>query len=119
MSVATDDVVQVRLTAGGLPQSTRALLPAGLTIDQAIAEILSGPADDIETRRVLQAIERELQAQRWEVFGRNPDGISEPLVRSCAVEDVAVERPIDPHRQDGPTSLRVAELEVIAYARVG
>jgi hypothetical protein len=119
MTTQTADVDMV-VTLVKTPMTIRpttALLPARLTVSQAVAEIRKLPATEEHAMRVVRALEREMAGGTVDYLVLSPNGQVGRIAPSTRLEEIAVDKEIrTPH---GLERRSVASFEVQAYAKVG
>ena len=96
---------------------TTALLPAGLTVSQAVAEIRKMPATEENAMRVVRNLEREMAGGSFDYLVLSPNGQVARIAPSTRLEEIAVDKEI--RTPLGLERRPVASFEVQAYAKVG
>ena len=96
---------------------TTALLPARLTVSQAVAEIRKRPAPEEKAMRVVRDLEREMAGGTVDYLVLSPNGQVGRIAPSTRLEEIAVDKEI--RTPLGLERRAVASFEVQAYAKVG
>ena len=116
--VREDDRVLVALKTPFAPMPVMAYLPADLTLDRCAGAMRKAiPADDLDGRRVLDDVERELKASRvnFLVHGAHHDvAVTAP---GTALRDIATLREM--RTPQGLKTTPAVSVEVQSYAAVG
>ena len=119
MMQTRDDDGKVLFGVGTVMSGVRLtrLLPASLTVGQAIEEVRLAGADDAAKEHALRLLESELAAPQCEYFAASPTGPEVTVQPGTRLADIAFMTEI--RTAEGLRNIRAAEVHVQAYSRVG
>lgn len=111
-----DDTIIVSVKTPMMPSPTRAHLPARLNLRSSVQQITRETPKDAHASRVIQQLIREM-SDVHHFLVVTPSGIEPVDPEKTTLDDIAIPKEI--RTDHGLDLVRMASIEVQAYARVG
>lgn len=113
---ADDETIIVSVKTPMMPSPTRARLPARLNLRSSVQQITRESPKDAHASRVIQQLIREM-SDVHDFLVVTPSGIEPVDPEKTTLDDIAIPKEI--RTDHGLDLVRMASIEVQAYARVG